>query len=125
MPSDIRPYGPGKFSTIIDSLIWNLFQENGFDDELADPSFGWRGLVRMSPDDGPLGVLVMTENPSKIPLNAAESEFLGEVCGMILTEHTNGMVSIDYFTLPEDLESTWAAMQSDYADLIKDDEMES
>lgn len=125
MPMDIRPYGPGKFSTIIDSLVWNLFQEEGFDDELADPSFGWRGLVRLSPEDGPLGVILMQENPTQLPLTAAESEFLGEACGMILTEHPNGLVSIDYYTSQEDLGSAWATLQSDYDTLINEDEMDA
>ena len=75
--------------------------------------------------DGPLGVILMQENPTQLPLTAAESEFLGEACGMILTEHPNGLVSIHYYTSQEDLGSAWATLQSDYDTLINEDEMDA
>ena len=119
---EIRPYGPGKFNTLVDSLVWNFLQTNGSEEELAEPGFGWRAVVQLAEGETPLNILVQEANPQQ-PLNVAEATFLQAQVGFIAAEAQDGSVDIDYFDDPGDLETAWTAVQDDYATYIGDDEM--
>ena len=116
----IRPYGPGKFNTLIDSLVWNLLQE-GTDEELAEQGFGWKALFKV--DGAPLNIQVQEENKDT-QLNVAESQFLQEQIGLIASEDEDGFATVSYFDDPVDLDSAWSAIQADYATYIDEDGME-
>ena len=120
--SDIRPYGPGKFNTIIDSLVWEAIQTNGTDEELADESFGWRGLVRRGETGLELEVQALP-GFQDLPLTPPEIEFLAAQSGCIATEASDGHVDIAYYDNPDELEAAWKDHQADYATLIGEDEL--
>ena len=53
MTDTIRPYGPGKFSTILDSYVYQVSLEGGCDDEIGSVDqgenviFNWRTTKQM------------------------------------------------------------------------------
>lgn len=116
--SDIRPYGPGKFNTILDAAVFNLSQ-CGTDEELADEGFGWAGLLRLAPGE----TLVQPEHFAPIQLNPAEEEFLAaQTAGCILREGTDGSVAVSYFSCMEGLTEAWGDVEKAYEPFAADDE---
>lgn len=118
----IRPYGPGKFNTVLDSLVWDAIQTNGTDEELAEEGFGWRGLLRKGETGLELEVQDLPSHRDN-PLNPAEIEFLAAQVGCIASEASDGHVDITYFDAPEELEAAWKAIQTDYSTFIGEDEL--
>ena len=118
----IRPYGPGKFNTVVDSLVWDAIQTNGTDQELAEQGFGWRGIVRKGETGLELEVQALPAYKEN-PLNPAEIEFLAAQVGCIASEAEDGHVDITYFDNPEELEGAWKAIQEDYSKFIGEDEL--
>lgn len=110
MTDEIRPYGPGKFSTILDSYVHALTLDGGADEEESYPDGGgWYGLLR-----GPFEYESEHDRPR---LNAAEiSELTGSI-GVILYERSDGIVESEWFETSEALESAWAHVQDEFADV--------
>lgn len=119
--SYIRPYGSGKFNTMMDSAVHHLAMV-GTDEELSGMGFGWAGLIRLTP-----GETLLQPDPSGelggVWLNADEREFLlKHTAGCVLREDTEGSVIISYFTKVEELEDAWKGAQEDYAAFAADDD---
>ena len=95
---DIRSYGPGKFNTLIDEAVYHLAAD-GADEELAEVGFGSRQLLR--------GGLDLSEAipHAQTPLNDAEVDFLTRQIGAILTETSDGFITVDYYEDPELLDA--------------------
>ena len=107
--SEIRSYGPGKFNTLIDEAVFHLAAD-GADEELAEEGFGSRQLLRADPD------LSEAIPHSQTPLNNAEVDFLTRQRGAILSETTDGFITVDYYEDPEQLEAAWAQVREDFSD---------
>jgi hypothetical protein len=93
----LRPYGPGKFDKIIDSEVYWIAQ-GGCDDECGSDSERdgvWYGLLR----DLTL--------PTDVKITLAEDCFLRPCKGAILSETSNGFVSVQYYTNRSTLEEAW------------------
>lgn len=103
---EIRAYGPGKFPTVIDSVIYKDAVENGVDDEMAYAGWGWKGLLRGGLSGGDQG------------LNEAETEFLSSKVGAILTLDVDDVVGVDYFDDEEELDFAWDTARADYDDFV-------
>ena len=118
----IRPYGPGKFNTFVDSLVWDAIGTNGTDEELAEEGFGWRGLIRKGETGLELEVQALPAYKDN-PLNPAEIEFLAAQVGCIASEASDGHVDITYYADLAELEAAWKAIQDDYTQFIGEDEL--
>jgi hypothetical protein len=98
----IRPYGPGKFNTILDSVVYEWSAE-WIDDEFGDCDQNgiWYGLMTdISPASND------TEE-----LNDDERAFLRGHVGAIISENDQGFVDIEYFTGVGSLQEAWAEIE--------------
>jgi hypothetical protein len=115
---EIRPYGPGKFSSLLDSAIFMLAGE-GVDEEMSDEGFGWAGLLRLGFGE----TLFHPELFPNVQLNADEQAYLeAQKAGAVLRETTDGHVTIEYFADPEDLAAAWKEAQDEFEPFAGNDE---
>lgn len=101
--NEIRPYGPGKFDTILDSYVYAVSLDGGCDDECGsvDETGRWYGLMR----DG--STIFQDHDPLLEPLNAAEQDQLTAAAGVILSADSQGFVSVEYFDTSDALNAAW------------------
>lgn len=105
MQDSIRPYGPGKFSTILDSYVYGVTLNGGCDDELGDVGgFGWFGLMRNG------RTIFQDHDPSLETLNSAEQDQLTSCAGVIVSEDSQGFVHVEYFDTDEHLTKRWEVL---------------
>lgn len=99
----IRPYGPGKFHTILDSYVWSVSLDGGCDDETGDVAeIGvWYGLMRNG------STIFRDHDPHLESLNDEEREKLTSCAGVIVFEDSNGFVGVTYYTTDEELDAAW------------------
>src|SRR5438128_6733812 len=111
MQDKIRPYGPGKFNTILDSYVYQVSLEGGCDDEIGSvDEGGWFGLMRNG------HTIFRDHDPLLETLNPAEQEKLTSSAGVILSEDSQGFVCVDYYDTDAELDEAWDALQPDKAD---------
>jgi hypothetical protein len=110
---DLRPYGPGKFNTMLDAAVWE-FSLDGCDEATGDvETTGWYGLLR-----GPL-----TPAPNSDDLTPSEQAFLrAHPAGAILSEDGQGFVTIEYYRTPAERDRAWARIEQDTAGATDDDD---
>ena len=98
----IRPYGPGKFNTILDSYVYSVSLGGGCDEETGDSSYGnWYGLMRNG------RTIFRDHDPMLESLNDDERDKLTSSAGVILSEDSNGFVYVEYYDSAESLNSAW------------------
>jgi hypothetical protein len=100
----IRPYGPGKFSTILDSYVYSVSLHGGCDDETGDVSEtgAWYGLMRNG------RTIFRDHDPHLESLNDDEQEKLTSCAGVIVSEDSNGFVTVAYCDTDEQLDDAWS-----------------
>jgi hypothetical protein len=107
MPNDtIRPYGPGKFSTILDSYVYDVSLNGMTDDECGsvDENGEWFGLMKN-------GLSIFKDHdPLLETLNESEQEKLTSCAGVILREDSSGFVTVDYFDTIQERDEEWKAI---------------
>jgi len=110
MSDTLRPYGPGKFNTILDSLVYDLSLDGGPDEETGDVSETgtWYGLLRGSVEISADVLSVAGET-----LTDSEKAFLSRQLGAILSENDQGFVSVEYFESAEELELSWSVLSAE------------
>lgn len=105
MANDIRSYGPGKFSTIVDSYVYQVTLGGNCDDECGDSSCGsWYGLMRGGSS------IFLDHDPFQEPLNDAERDLLNGCAGVIVREDNDGFVCVDYIDTDDELDRKWDAI---------------
>jgi len=110
MDDTIRPYGPGKFDTILDSYVYSVSLD-GTDMECGsvDETGRWYGAI--------IGGLDLSHADKRdnayFDLNSVEREELRTCAGVILTECSQGFVSVEYYETEEKLREVWAEIESD------------
>jgi hypothetical protein len=99
----IRPYGPGKFSTILDSYVYSVSLDGGCDDEIGDvaETGAWYGLMRNG------STIFRDHDPLLESLNDDEQEKLTSCAGVILSEDSNGFVTVAYYDTDQQLDKAW------------------
>lgn len=98
----IRPYGPGKFNTILDSYVYSMSLD-GTDEELGESdSFGWYGMLT-----GP----ITPRNAMMPKLNSAELTLLATCAGIILSENSQGFVTVEYYDDLETFNKEWTGLE--------------
>lgn len=117
----IRPYGPGKFNTILDAYVYNVSLDGGCDSEAGDVSeYGeWYGLIRHGQ------TIFRDHDPSLEPLNDEEREELTSCAGVIIREDSNGFVHVDYFDTTEALDAAWAKIEHEFTSDDEENEVQS
>lgn len=104
MANVIRPYGPGKFSTILDSYVYSVSLDGGCDEELGDAleCGEWYGIMRN-------GRTIFRDHDLLLEtLTPEEQERLTSSAGVILREDSQGFVSVIYYDTDESLELAWS-----------------
>jgi hypothetical protein len=112
-PADtIRPYGPGKFNTILDSYVYSVSLDGGCDEEEGNVSESgeWYGVMRHG------RTIFRDPDPLLETLNTAEQDKLTSSAGVILREDSNGFVSVDYYDTDEALEVAWSQIADTFCD---------
>lgn len=109
--NQVRPYGPGKFDTMLDAAVYQLSLD-GADEEVGDVSeVGlWVGLMR----NGEIMAQEL-ELSSELDTTRDERTYLQTEgrAGVIITENDQGFVAVDYFKNKKDLEDEWKAIVED------------
>jgi len=104
----IRPYGPGKFSTILDAYVYQVSLDGGCDAEVGDSNTtGWYGLMRHG------RTIFKDHDPSMESLNDDEKEALTSSAGVILREDSSGFVYAQYFDSESELDAAWAKIEQE------------
>ena len=118
--NEIRPYGLGKFDTILDAYVYSVSLDGGCDEELGEcDSFGWYGLMRNG------RTIFRDHDPLLESLNETEQNQLTESAGVILHEGSQGFVSVKYFDTKAELEAAWTELEKAYAETIEDEDEDS
>ena len=105
-----RPYGPGKFTHVIDRAIYGLTLDGGADEESGEvEGTGWRGLIR-----GRLSVgqaFEAIESAGMVDVTTDELAYLTEeACGgFIVSEDSQGFVTTCRY-LPDEIENAWVGV---------------
>jgi len=112
MINEIRPYGPGKFSTILDAYVYSVSLEGSCDAEAGDVQENghWYGLMRH-------GHTIWSDaDQDREALNETEQEYLRACAGAILAEDSQGFVYVTYFDAMEALDAAWEAIEAEISE---------
>jgi hypothetical protein len=103
-PAGIRPYGPGKFSTMLDSYVYSVSLDGGCDEEEGSISESgeWYGVMRNG------RTIFRDHDPMLESLTPEEQEKLTSSAGVILREDSQGFVTVDYYDTDDSLELAWS-----------------
>jgi len=96
----LRPAAGGGY--LIDSYVYQLSQA-GCDDEHAPDACGWYGLLRGGLEASATAALDMG-------MTADEQRFLATRAGAIVSEQTQGAVSVTYYADRAALDAAWRAV---------------
>lgn len=109
MPDEIRSYGPGKFSTIVDAYVYDVSLNGGCDEETGDVSTigRWYGLMRNG------RTIFKDHDPMLETLNEAERDLILNSAGVIISEDDQGFVDVDYISSDEELNEKWSAIETE------------
>lgn len=108
----IRPYGHGKFSTILDSYAYGLTLDGGADEEESIPDGGgWYGLVLI--DDEARNAVHQNAASDGDELTEEEEQKLDESVAVILFERSDGIVETTWFEDEGEAEDAWEEIQED------------
>jgi hypothetical protein len=110
MSADLRPYGPGKFSTMLDAYVYQVSLEGGCDSEAGDSSVNsWYGLMRNGRS------VFRDHDPMLEQLTEAKSEFLLNAgsAGVIVREDSDGFVAVEYFDDRAALDARWQEIEAE------------
>lgn len=96
-----RPYGPGKFDSIVDSYVHAISMDGADDDVSFGEGEGWAGLMRWKKPGELLQAVEEIAKSEKDTLTAEEKEVLQDILGIIMSEDSQGFVNVSYFTAAE------------------------
>ena len=100
-PEGIRSYGPGKFDTYADKYVYEVSLDGGADEELNDESGAWHGLMR----DG--STVFRDNDPLLEELTDEERELIQGSEIIILSESSDGFITVRYFDSTREGEEAW------------------
>jgi len=124
MPKGIRPYGPGKFNTLLDSYASTVTLDGGADEEAHTEGSGYYGFVRL--DHSFRGAVRDAAEENNDDLTPAELTMLDTAVAIIFHERTDGIVESDWFDNMDDADEQWAAIEeevnAEYEDSEEEDE---
>ena len=111
---DIRSYGPGKFSTKLDSYVYQASLD-GVDDEIGSvEELGWYGVIWGLGKEGANDVDEIAQKEHGEPLTKDEFDLLASAAAMIISEDSQGFVNVQYFDTRGEGDEAWEAIQKEY-----------
>lgn len=109
----IRSYGPGKFSTLLDSYAHEMTLDGGIDEEVSiENGGGWYGLLRL--DDDARDAICKIADEHKSTLTDEENDLLEDSGSVILFERSDGIVEAEWFEDDDEAEEQWADIQEEF-----------
>ena len=120
MDDTIRPYGPGKFNTILDAYVHSVSMDGCCAECGSVSETGrWYGMIA--------GSLSLSHADKRdgayFQLNSAERDALRKCAGVILTECDQGFVDVEYYETETELHTAWDEIE--IADTEQRDEIEA
>jgi len=112
MARGIRPYGPGKFNTMVDSYANSVTLDGGADEEIHLDDDGYYGFVRLN--HSVRGAVKDEAEANNDQLTQAEEDFLAKNAAVIFFERSDGIVETDWFEDLEDAEEKWSEIEEDF-----------
>jgi hypothetical protein len=114
MSRGIRRYGPGKFNTILDSVIYQMIGEGMGDESCGDVSeVGFYAeKIGLGPDAVKEAERIIDENGDG-PLTDEERKMIEESVGAIMAENDQGFVTVDYYDKEKEFDKDWAEVEDD------------
>ena len=111
----IRRYGPGKFSTLLDSFLYDIVLNGGEDASASYPDGGGSyALILGGPDLLPAVSDYAHERSDK--LTSQEANALRDTAGIILYERSDGIVQSEWYDSKSDLEISWNEIEAETSD---------
>lgn len=111
MSAGFRPYGPGKFDTELDAVVYGLVEVGG-DEEAGDiETTGlYTLLTGFTAGDGPFADFTAEQVREMTP---EERAFIRRQVGAIVLENSDGFVSVFYYDREADLDDAWTDVVND------------
>jgi len=124
MSKGIRRYGPGKFNTILDSIVHAMTMDGTCEScgDVSEVGF-YANKVDLGPDS--------VEDAEKLAkeldddtLTEDEKDRLRESVGAIVVENEQGLVTVDYYDNQKELDKDWEEVEDDASLDDEEDEEE-
>lgn len=111
----IRRYGPGKFNTILDSIVYSMISEGMGSESCGDVSeVGFAAeLIELGDDDAVKDAERIAAESGDAPLTQEEKDRLTSSVGAIMVENDQGFVTIDYYDDEKELDKDWEEIEDD------------
>src|SRR4029077_13470721 len=124
MSRGIRRYGPGKFNTILDSVIHQMTLDGTCESagDVSEVGF-YANKVELCPDSVKDAEEIAGKSGDG-PLTVEEIDLLTESVGAIVVESEQGLVTVDYYDDEEELDKDWEEVEDDAAVEEEEDEEE-
>jgi hypothetical protein len=123
MSKGIRRYGPGKFNTILDSVIYGMIGDGMGDESCGDVSeVGFAAeKISLGKDAVKEAERIAAEDDG---LTDEEVEMIEDSVGAIMVENDQGFVTVDYYDDEKEFEKDWEEIQDDASPEDEDEEDE-
>lgn len=128
MSRGIRRYGPGKFNTIIDSVIYGMINSGMVHESTGDVSEV--GFYAESILLGPDGVKDAEDEAEEYKshtdgiLTEEEKDLIKESYAAVMVENDQGFVTVDYYDTKKEYEKDWEEIEADASPEEEDGEEE-
>jgi hypothetical protein len=114
-----RSYGPGKFDSLVDSFLYAATLDGGADEEAGESeTTGWNGLLE--------GNILKTARDYAVQqgedLTEDEVAELRDTAAVILTENSQGFVTVDYYTDAKEARAEWEKIEAEVAEAEGDED---
>lgn len=120
----IRPYGPGKFDTIMDSYVYKVSLD-GPDDETGSISVNgvWYGMIENGADGTLASAIAQAALGGGEALTFDELEMiLRDFAGVIMSENDQGFVGVEYYATADELRQAWDIVLADVDEAMEEEE---
>lgn len=118
IPGPIRPYGSGKFNTILNSVIYAV---SPFDEEIGNvDESGWYGRINLK-DENESKDFLTTLHETAVEMGGGTAPLTDEECQeimktrvIIVSENSQGFVDMDYYENVRPAERDWKSITDLY-----------
>ena len=125
MSRGIRRYGPGKFNTILDGIVYQMIGE-GMGSESCGDVFEvgfYAETILLGPESVKEAERIAADDPhAKGALTDEEVDLLKDSYGAIMAENEQGFVTVDYYETEKELEKDWSEVEADASPEEEDEE---
>lgn len=111
MAKGIRSYGPGKFSTVLDSYLYALTLDGGADEEAFYEDGGGYLLMFITPDTA--GGVAEIASERDDALTEDELAFLRTAEAVILFERSDGIVESSWYEDAKEAQKNWEEIEQE------------